>query len=100
MLQGPVTWIIMYKTRAGLMNSGPSALVEQSSECGGGVWLLKGVAIEGVVKGGATDPYVAEERGFKNGFPAKTWLECCQGALGAPGTTLMERHYQVSCKLF
>lgn len=74
------------------MSSGPSALVERSDDCDG-VWLFKGIAFDGVVKASSADPYVLEG-GFKNGFPAKTWQECCKGAQNAPGTSLMERHYQ------
>lgn len=96
MLQGLVTWSIMYQTKAGILNTGPSTLVEQSSDCGDStVWLFKGIAFDGVIKASSADPYVLEAgSNFKNGFPAKTWQECCKGALNAPGTSIMERHYQ------
>jgi hypothetical protein len=99
--QGPVTWSINYQpnNKAGLMTSGPSALVERSSDCSDGstVWLFKGIALDGIARASSTDPYVLEggaAAGFKNGFAAKTWQECCKGAAAAPGTSLMERHYQ------
>jgi hypothetical protein len=83
------------------MTQGPSALVEQSNECDGNVWLFKGIAFDGVVKASASDPYgTAQEGGFRNGFPAKTWQECCKGALAAPGTTMMERHYQYRARQY
>lgn len=93
-IQAPVTWTIKYgNTQAGLVSTGPSALVEQSADCDGGVWLFKGIAFDGVVKGAASDPYVVQGD-FKNGFAASSWQECCKGALRAPGTTVMERSYQ------
>lgn len=84
----------MYQTNAGLMSKGPSALIQESTECDGNVWLFKGVAFDGVVKAASNDPYVLEQGSFRNGFAAKSWQECCKGAAAAPGTTLMERHYQ------
>jgi len=84
----------MYQTRAGLISSGPAALMAHSDECDGGVWLFKGIAFDGVVKGSVpADPY-AVEGDFKNGFDAASWQECCEGARKAPGTTVMERAYQ------
>jgi hypothetical protein len=94
--KGPITWNILYQTKAGILTTGPSALVEQSSDCGDStVWLFKGIAFDGVIKGSSADPFVLEAgANFKNGFPTKTWQECCKGALNAPGTSVMERHYQ------
>jgi hypothetical protein len=80
------------------MASGPSALAERSSDCGDtDVWLFKGIAFDGIPRASSRDPYVLEGGAaawFRNGFPAKTWQECCKGAAAAPGTSLMERHYQ------
>lgn len=97
--KGPVTWSINYQqNRAGLMTSGPSALAERSSDCGDGsdVWLFKGIVFDGIPRASATDPMLegGAAAGFRNGFPAKTWQECCKGAAAAPGMSLMERHYQ------
>lgn len=94
-----MTWSINYSgSKAGLMTSGPAALAERSSDCdGSNVWLFKGIDLDGVARASSTDPYVLEggaAAGFRNGFAAKTWQECCKGAAAAPGTSLMERHYQ------
>lgn len=100
--QGSVTWKIMYKTgTAGIVSSGPSALVEASSDCDGSdVWLFKDVAFDGVVKAAAADPYAHQAQAFRNGMKASSWQECCKKAQQAPETTVMERAYQYRARQY